>query len=114
MWIEWLHYFLLYIKHEKCISSLQRAISYQTVENISLMDVDSNKSLVFGSLHRLEVPSGGVDEQVEQIQESVVHVCHHSAICSGLHQCYLCIPRPDHLKAQQSNLGNVEGDDSIK
>lgn len=64
------------------------------------MDMDGDEGLVFGPLDGLEVSCGGVDEQVQEFQELVVHVIHDATILPSLHQGDLGISGPDHLQSE--------------
>lgn len=82
---------------------------HHTIEDVPLVDVDGDEGLVFRSLHRFQVARRLVNEQVEQVEETVVHLRHDSAVGSGLRQGHFRVTCPDHLKAQDSDLKRARG-----
>lgn len=61
--------------------------TYQAVKYVPLVNVDGDEGLILRALDRLEIPGSLVDEQIQQVQETVIHVGHHTAVCPCLGEC---------------------------
>ena len=71
--------------------------AYQIFKDVSLMYVDGNECLKFGSLHLGEVKGRLTDECVEQGEEGLVRLLHDLLVILGMSQCLSGVPGPDHL-----------------
>lgn len=88
---------------------LRASQPHHAIEDVPLVDVDGDEGLVLRPLHRFQVAGRLVDEQVEQVEETVVHLRHYSAIGACLRQGHFRVTGPDHLKAQDADLARTRG-----
>ena len=60
------------------ISTIEKSklISYQLVEDVSLVNVDGDQSFKLHSLHFGQIPSGDVNQLVQNVQEELVCLTH--------------------------------------
>ena len=77
---------------------------HNRLEDIPLVHVDCDQSLVLLPLHLLQVLGGLTDEQVEHVQELGVGVAHDLLVHPAAAQRVLSVPRPHHLDSQNADL----------
>lgn len=76
----------------------------QTIKNVPLMDMDGDQRFVFGPLYRFQVTRRLINEKIEKIQETIIHLGHDPAVGARLRQRGLRVSRPDHLQPQDAHL----------
>ena len=58
--------------------------SYQIIKDISLMYMNSNQCLKLPPLHLGEIACGLLNQEVKELQESLVGLLHHLAVVFGI------------------------------
>ena len=77
---------------------------YHVFEDILLMHVDSDESLVLGPVNLGELLGRAVNEGGQQVTELVTHRLHDLLVSSRVAKRDLSVTCPQHLDAQQTNL----------
>ena len=67
--------------------------------------MDGDERLVLGPLHLVQILGCLTDEGVEDVEELVVSLRHDLAVQSGVGERVLRVAGPDHLQAQDTDLG---------
>ncbi|VEL35198.1 unnamed protein product [Protopolystoma xenopodis] len=88
--------------------------TYDVIEDVTLMQMDGDEGLIFGTVNFGKFQRRLVDEDVEKCEEVLVRGRHDFGVLAALFQRFRGVVRPDPLKAEQTHLGRIgveEGDD---
>jgi len=86
-------------------------LSTQVIKNVSLMNVNSDKSLKLDSLKLGEIISCLINEQVEEVKELLVSRQHYLLVIAGPFESGLRVHSPYHLYAEETHLRRVQVDE---
>ena len=73
---------------------------YQFIEDISLMNMNCNQGLELCSVHFAQFLSGLLDQEIEQVQETLISLCHDLTVVSGGFYSIARISCPDYLNTE--------------
>lgn len=81
---------------------------YQVIKYVFLVDMDSDEGLELCPLHLGQVLCGLVNQDVQQVQESLVRLLHDLPVVAGVGQSLCGVSCPYHLDTQDSNLKQTD------
>lgn len=79
----------------------------ELVEDIALMDVNGNESLVLDSVELREIVNSLFDKRSEQVEETLVGDAHDLLVESSVIQSFFGVLCPDHLDTKKTDLSWV-------
>ena len=82
-------------------------LSYQVVEDVTLMNVNRDERLELDSLELFEVTCRLLDERVEEVEETLVGGRHYLLVVTSVVERVFGVARPDDLDTKETDLGGV-------
>ena len=86
-------------------------LSYQVVEDVTLMNVNRDERLELDSLELFEVTCRLLDERVEEVEETLVGGRHYLLVVTSVVERVFSVARPDDLNAEETDLSGVRGEE---